>query len=205
MSPASTTFVLGYHGCDASVAERVFAGKASLIPSANDYDWLGHGIYFWEHNARRAYEWACELRDGPRARAGGAKPHVSSPAVVGAIIELRLCLNLLDSRSIEMVRRAYGDLADIYREAEQPLLRNEGGADRLMRRLDCAVIELLHANRRGRGDPPFDTVRGAFVEGEPIYPDAGFHDKTHVQLCVRTPDCIKGYFRPLPDPADALD
>jgi hypothetical protein len=42
--------VLGYHGCDKSVANKVFGGKSLLVASANDDDWLGHGIYFWEHN-----------------------------------------------------------------------------------------------------------------------------------------------------------
>ncbi len=30
-------------------------------------------------------------------------------------------------------------------------------------------------------------------------PTAGFYTKNHIQLCVRNPDCIKGYFRPLAD------
>lgn len=36
---------------------------------------------------------------------------------------------------------------------------------------------------------------GVFVEGEPIYPGAGFDAKTHVQICVCDPACIKGVFR----------
>ena len=55
MDIASTSFILGYHGCDLAVAEGVFFGDKKLLPSKNDYDWLGHGIYFWEHNALRAY------------------------------------------------------------------------------------------------------------------------------------------------------
>ena len=39
----------------------------------------------------------------------------------------------------------------------------------------------------------------AFIEGEPVYQDAGFREKNHIQLCVRNPACIKGYFRPLDD------
>jgi len=39
----STTFVLGYHGCDGDVAEKLIAGEP-FEPSDNDYDWLGHGI-----------------------------------------------------------------------------------------------------------------------------------------------------------------
>lgn len=43
---------------------------------------------------------------------------------------------------------------------------------------------------------PYDTVRGLFVEGDPIYPNAGFTEKTHVQISVINPNCIKGYFLP---------
>jgi len=42
---------------------------------------------------------------------------------------------------------------------------------------------------------PVDSVRGVFVEGEEVYPGAGFREKTHVQLCIRNLDCIKGVFR----------
>ena len=49
-------FLLGYHGCDEQVAENVLSGNDTLRPSTNDYDWLGHGIYFWESNPRRALE-----------------------------------------------------------------------------------------------------------------------------------------------------
>ena len=200
MNPASTTFVLGYHGCDASVAEEIFAGKTSPTASENDYDWLGHGIYFWEHNARRAYDFACEVRDRPRDR----KHKVERPAVVGAVVDLALCLNLLDTRHIELVRRAYDDLTVFHRQAGGPVPPNSGGPDRLLRRLDCAVVEVLHLTRADQGEPPFDTVRPAFVEGGPIYADAGFHAKTHIQLCVRDVACIKGYFRPLGDDGKPL-
>jgi hypothetical protein len=41
-------FVLGFHGCDAAVADKVIAGKAHLEPSNKPHDWLGSGAYFWE-------------------------------------------------------------------------------------------------------------------------------------------------------------
>ena len=41
----------------------------------------------------------------------------------------------------------------------------------------------------------FDSVRGMFVEGEELYKGAGFHEKTHVQIAIRNPMMIKGYFR----------
>jgi len=33
------------------------------------------------------------------------------------------------------------------------------------------------------------------TEGEPIYESAGFYSKTHVQIAVCNPACIKGVFR----------
>ncbi len=41
-----------------------------------------------------------------------------------------------------------------------------------------------------------------FQEGAPLYPGAGFSTKNHIQVCVRDPSCIRGYFRPI-GPADA--
>ncbi|MBR6150358.1 MAG: hypothetical protein IKQ25_03685, partial [Lachnospiraceae bacterium] len=46
------------------------------------------------------------------------------------------------------------------------------------------------------GIMPFDSVRGMFVEGGPAYKGAGIMEKTHTQLCIVNPNCIKGYFLP---------
>lgn len=72
--------------------------------------------------------------------------------------------------------------------ANRPV-RKEGPI--LLRRLDCAVVNLAMES-----NPHFDTVRAVFVEGDPIYPDAGFHEKSHIQICVRNPNRIAGTFRP---------
>jgi hypothetical protein len=45
---------------------------------------------------------------------------------------------------------------------------------------------------------PFDTVRGVFIEGNRIYRDSGFFEKTHVQISARNLAYIKGVFR-VPD------
>lgn len=182
------------------MAEKVFTGKSSLAVSENDYDWIGHGIYFWEHNAQRAYEFACEVRDRPHA----GRKTLKRPAVVGAIIDLAYCLNLLDGRYIELVRQAYDDLVLLRQGMGESLPSNAGGPDRLFRRLDCAVIEMLHGTREEEGKQRFDTVRAAFIEGSPVYEGAGFHAKNHIQLCVRNVACIKGYFRPLDEDGKPL-
>jgi hypothetical protein len=67
------------------------------------------------------------------------------------------------------------------------------------RKLDCAVFETLHAIRNDNPDefPPYDTVRGVFIEGPELYPGTTIRSKDPIQICVRTESCILGYFRPL--------
>jgi hypothetical protein len=189
MHRLTTTFVLGYHGCDESVAAKLVAGEA-FVPSRNDYDWLGDGIYFWEANPRRGLEFAEEVR----AREG-QRTTIGTPAVVGAVIDLRLCLDLSTSPGAMEVKGAYKSLESVMRSAGQPMPANRGGRDLVLRDLDRAVIEHLHAVRRGDGLPEIDTVRAFYFEGDRLFPDAGFFEKTHVQICVRHPDCIHGVFR----------
>ena len=71
----------------------------------------------------------------------------------------------------------------------------ENHPDRLRRNLDCAVIRRLHSILEDQDLAPVDTLRGVFIEGKPVYPGAGFDEKTHIQVVVRNPDCIKGVFR----------
>jgi hypothetical protein len=94
-----TGLTLGFHGCDRSVAQSVFKGESELKTSMNSYDWLGHGIYFWEYSPKRAMDFA-------------------------------------------------------------------------------------------------NSVRGVFFEGPDLYLNSGFKEKDHIQICIRNPNCIKGYFLP---------
>jgi hypothetical protein len=78
-----------------------------------------------------------------------------------------------------------------------PKNKSIGGiGDLLLRDLDCYVIETMHKMQKELLEPPFDTVRGVFPEGKELYPNAGFREKDHVQICVRNPNCIKGFFLP---------
>src|SRR5690606_4350330 len=54
-----------------------------------------------------------------------------------------------------------------------------------------------HQVRREESLREFDSVRGVFWEGAELYPNAGFREKDHIQLCIRNPNCIKGYFYPI--------
>ncbi len=189
-------FILGFHGCDHDVAQSVLAGESILKPSQNTYDWLGHGIYFWEQNPLRAFEFALEMMS-VGARNGG--PKIRKPAVIGAVIDLGHCLNLLDSAFLKTVAKAHASVIKAHASAGSAPPRNKplrNSADLIFRYLDCEVIEIIHDDRKGKPElPPFDTVRAVFVEGKPLYENAGFHEKNHIQICVRNPACIKGVFR----------
>jgi hypothetical protein len=194
MHHLSSSFVLGYHGCDRDVADRLLDGEP-FRPSSNDFDWLGSGIYFWEANPLRGLEFARELQERRRRTPSPLR----DPCVIGAIIDLGLCLDLLSSTGNAALVAVYESFVDLVRKSGTLLPRNRHGADLLLRNLDCAIINHFHALLKEGGQPAFDTVRGVFVEGEPIYPGAGFRSKTHIQICVRNLGCIKGVFRVPPE------
>lgn len=190
MHTLSGGLVLGYRGCDERIGEALLRGESFGV-SSNPWDWLGPGAYFWEANPKRGFDFAVELKTK-------ANKHnkIETPFVIGAVINPGLCLDLSTKAGIEIVRDARDRLADIYTRANKPLPVNR--PDVLQRNLDCAVIQQVHDLREEQRVAPMDTVRGVFIEGEPIYPDSGFYDKTHIQMAVKNLDCIKGVFRVLP-------
>lgn len=184
--------ILGFHGCDKSVVDKVIAGEEELIASTNDYDWLGHGIYFWENNVDRAKDWAIQMSK----RLGSS---VRNPAVIGAVIDLGLCFDLTDNHYLSELKDSYSVMKKISESNGEPLPANINvgkSTDLLLRKLDCAVIENVHTIHRLVGSKPYDSVRGVFWEGKELYPNAGFREKNHIQICVCNPNCIKGYFLP---------
>lgn len=154
-----SSFVLGFHGCSEEVGEKILAGKDHFRKSNNEYDWLGPGIYFWENNPERAMQFASDaVARAPKTTKG----KILKPFVVGAIIDLRLCFNLLDSDALKELRDSYDVLEKTLEKALVPMPKNSVGPDRLMRKLDCAVINTMHGMRAKTSLPSYDTVRGAF-------------------------------------------
>ena len=182
----SQSLVIAYHGCDLRVARKVISLKTNLRLSRNDWDWLGHGIYFWEDSYARAERWARE-----ESTRKGSK--IKTPAVVCAVIDLGNCLNLADSESLDEVRVAHKTYLQICAAADAPVARNRGVGLRA-RYLDCAVMETLHQLHAEEGNEPFDTARGFFMEGRELYSEAGFRELDHIQICVRNPKRILGCF-----------
>ena len=89
---------------------------------------MGPGIYFWEANPRRALSFAKEVgkRDPKK---------IPTPAVVGAVVELGLCLDPASEAGIKQAEAAYTTLVELYDAAATPLPKNRGGPDGLVRSL----------------------------------------------------------------------
>ena len=79
----ATGLVFGYHGCDRAIGERILKNQAHVSVSENEYDWLGHGAYFWENSFERALQWAKLINRNPQH----SKHKIKEPFVVGAKIQ----------------------------------------------------------------------------------------------------------------------
>lgn len=193
MSRLATSFVLGYHGCDRATAAKAVNGDIDLIQSDRDYDWLGPGAYFWEADPARALEWA---------RWKVARGDYVEAAVIGAVIDLRNCLDLVAREDVDLLKAAHRSFVTVQKIAGLPIPRNKSvkgqpNADRVLRFLDCAVFRHLHSILEEQPESdrliePFDTVRGMFTEGGKLYPGSGFRNRSHVQIAVRNTTCIRG-------------
>ena len=179
--------VIGYHGCAASVAKDVLAGKKKLKPSQNDYDWLGEGIYFWEYGADRALEFA-----KVQVKRRGLK----RPTYVGAVIQLGNCFDLMDTLHTTALKHAFPVWEATLRAKGLALPANSGGPNAWLRKLDCAFLNWYLKTVASN----YDTVRCGFVEGGPAFPGSGIMEKSHVQLAIRNPACIVGLFKPRMSP-----
>lgn len=178
------SLAIGYHGCARQLAEAVVLGKTPLQASRNSHDWLGHGIYFWQDDPKRAAIWADKsMRES------------SEPAVLGAIIDLGNCLNTSQVVCGELLTEAFAELTQSFEEYGIALPKNRGRGW-ANRQLDCAVFEHLHELRARKNQQSYDTVVGYFPEGGSIYPGAAVRQFDHVQICVRNEAKILGYFLP---------
>lgn len=188
----ATGFILGYHGCDRDIGHQIVHGELPFTHSEKSYDWLGHGIYFWESDQQRALEWAQwknKIGDCPK------------PFVIGAVLDLQKCFDLLERENLDVLSETYTAFVETRLSAKLPLPRNlnspKGASqNKVMRHLDCAVINHLHATMAAGSIQPFDSVRGLFVEGSPAYEGGEIYRMTHAQIAIRSDSCIKGVFLP---------
>lgn len=171
--------VYAFHGCSREVAEAVLAGEMELKPSRNAYDWIGSGVYFWENAPERALRWAEAM-------------HTKNPAVIGAVVSLGHCLNLMDKSSNAPLSDAFRLVSGLFSDKGEQMPANV----RKLHYRDALVVNAAHSMADASGQP-YDTVRAAFIEGNPVFDGSTIMADTHIQLCVRNPKkSIIAYFRP---------
>jgi hypothetical protein len=182
--------IVAYHGCLVDRFEDALLRGIHPPHSDEAYDWLGRGVYFWEHGPFRALDWA-------RRKATRAGRPATDARVLGAVLNLGRCLDLLDVQSTEDLGVAHRQLRAALAEAGVPMPANVRGRrddeDRVKRFLDCAVINLAADQARGTGRP-VQTVRAAFWEGGEAYPGAAIQREAHIQVAVRDTSVILHYF-----------
>ena len=139
MYSAGKGIVYGFHGCDRSIAEEIINQKLTLKNSKNEYDWLRNGMYFWENSPSRALEYAENLKANPKR----AKNPVKDPCVIGVIIHLGNCLDLLDYENLKILKPGF----ELLKAKTDKLPKNIAIGklnEQMVRKLDCAVIQSIH-------------------------------------------------------------
>lgn len=192
-SPEYQRTIIGYHGCDRKLALKILMEGEHLKPSLNKFDWLGTGMYFWEHAPRRALQFAQEQQ---------GRNKVKDPVVLGAYINLGRCFDLSDIEHTHQLQPAFDRWAGIIKDsgASMPDNRPAIGTDHdlLLRERDCALLNwyMMQLDTTADGKYHYQTVRGIFQEGPPAFDSSMIREKSHIQIAVRDPSCIIGYFLP---------
>lgn len=155
----------GYHG---TARDNLFSIlEDGFVVSVNDYDWLGDGVYFFQDAPIRALMWAKE-RYGDDA------------AVIGADIKIDNCIDLLDTGWSEFLADVYDKYLERIKKEGITLPKQSSGAHRLDREVLNYAVSVLE--QKG---VVVKSIRAAFIEGSPIFPNSALFAKSHVQLAVR--------------------
>jgi hypothetical protein len=162
--------IVGFHGTTAHQVDRLVSGYA-FTPSSNTDDWLGGGVYFWEYAPKQAWWWA------------GKSKKFEKPAVVGAMIRLGDCLDLLDPANVQSLKTLHTAMMKKWRQTGSKIPENGNQH----KNLDCAIFNNLYtlASDNSR---PIDTARAVYVPTESakrIWKRSWIYEEAHIQICVR--------------------
>jgi hypothetical protein len=189
--------IVGYHGTRLSVALDIVNRRRDFEFSKNQSDWLGHGVYFWEYAPQQALWWAERLKKKSRERHGKMKskrPDLwdEPVAVLGSMIRLGFCLDLLDPYIVKYAKQVHKNFCDDRTRFGLPIPSNV----RSKRNLDCAVFQYLYTSlEEGQPSQSIDSARGMYVstdEKNRVWPGSWLYDNSHIQVCVRNRARILG-------------
>jgi hypothetical protein len=158
--------IRGYHGTSDTHAAVIL--RDGFLPSDNDYDCLGDGVYFFEDGLTQAGEWAM-------------RAHPSEPAVVQADVRLEDCMDLKDSGGwVPLLAQVHDEVLRVSRVQGLQLPRQTGSTHRLDRLVIDVTISVLE-----REGMRIRSVRAVFAEGAPAFPGSFLSEGFHVQVAVR--------------------
>jgi len=176
--------VVAYHGTTAYQADRLVGGHP-FKPSGNTDDWLGGGIYFWEYAPKQAWWWARKFKN------------FDKPAVVGAMIRLGNCLDLLDPENVQLLKGLHAAMMKKWQQTGAVIPQNGNQH----KNLDCAILNHFYtlASDTTR---PIDTTRAVYVPTESakrVWKRSWIYEEAHIQICVRSPQNILAVWYVGPD------
>ena len=131
----------------------------------------------------------------PRIARYAGRRNCKDSAAVGSLFpapQLRLgrCLNLLDTEDAQKLLLMYQKLVEAYGERRLPRNTDTGA-----HYLDRKVIDLRCELAALEDGYVFQTVRGSYPEGDPLFPGSKILSLAHTQIAVRDPVCISQIHR----------
>jgi hypothetical protein len=176
--------IIAFHGTTVAEADRLVDGQP-FKPSNKAYEWLGAGVYFWEYAPKQAWWWATEMRK------------YTQPAVIGAMIRLGNCLDLLDPANVRRLRGYHDDQLLKWSAAGVPIPRNVLSK----KSMDCAILNWAYSES-DMTETKVETSRGVFVptkKAKRAWPGSWIYDEAHIQVCVREQKNILAVWHAHPD------
>jgi len=176
--------IVGFHGTTAASADRLVAGEACKASDKDD-EWFGKGIYFWEYAPKQAWWWAKRFKK------------YDQPCVIGALIRLGNCFDLLDPKNLEVLRETQSRLVKLLHDAGAEVPTNK----RHHRYLDCAVFNFFYKEAED-AETPIDSARAVCVpiaSAKRIWKGSWIYDEAHIQICVRNSKNILAVWHVRPD------
>lgn len=160
---AEPNMLHGYHGTSLQCANVIVAEKR-FHPSTKSSEWMGDGIYFFENDKQEALNW------------GKYKIRSCNPVAIECTIRSHKLLDMFVKENQLNIAKLIEAIANKYKdENREPEI------------LDALVINMVCA------ETGYDVVRGPFKLKSQIFErlkDFTRFTRQHVQLCVRTNNCI---------------
>ncbi len=176
--------IVAFHGTRAEIAGDLVDGQPFRVSSNTD-DWLGSGTYFWEYAPKQAWWWAREFKRYPR------------PAVVGAMIRLGNCFDLLDPANVRLLKNMHDVMLEKWAASGSKIPRN--GNQHKNR--DCAVFNEVYLRAEARLKP-IDSARAVYVPTESakrVWERSWIYEEAHIQINVRNQKNILAVWHIGPD------